>query len=102
MSTLSDELLADYESIQQLANQLRTAAGNVRKEMNDIQAAVKKVTEGWEGEAHQAMLAAEKQFQARADHIQGLVTKVAALVESGKDAYHATDVKASKLFSLGY
>ncbi|MEU1790972.1 WXG100 family type VII secretion target [Streptomyces sparsogenes] len=95
-------MLVNYESVQQLASQLRTAAGNVRKEMNDIQAAVKKVTEGWEGEAHQAMLAAEKQFQARADHIQGLVTKVATLVESGKDAYHATDVKASKLFSLGY
>ncbi|MEU5612555.1 WXG100 family type VII secretion target [Streptomyces sparsogenes] len=95
-------MLVNYESVSNLASQLRTAAGNVRKEMGDIQAAVKKVTEGWEGEAHQAMLAAEKQFQARADHIQDLVTKVAALVEEGGRAYHATDVKASKLFSLGY
>ncbi|MDW6059538.1 WXG100 family type VII secretion target [Streptomyces sp. FXJ1.4098] len=101
MST-PDGMLVDYESVQQLATQLRTAAGNVRKEMQDIQGAVKKVTAGWEGEAHQAMLAAEKQFQARADHIQGLVTRVATLVESGKDAYHATDVKASKLFSVSY
>ncbi|MEU0810430.1 MULTISPECIES: WXG100 family type VII secretion target [unclassified Streptomyces] len=100
--SLQDGILVDYESVQQLASQLRTAAGNVRKEMDDIQAAVKRVTEGWEGEAHQAMLAAEKQFQARADHIQGLVTKVAALVESGKDSYRETDVKASKLFSLGF
>ncbi|MGY0057980.1 WXG100 family type VII secretion target [Streptomyces sp. LZ34] len=99
---MQDGILVDYESVQQLASQLRTAASNVRKEMQDIQGAVKRVTDGWEGEAHQAMLAAEKQFQARADHIQALVTKVATLVESGKDSYRATDVKASSLFSLDF
>ncbi|KAK1182533.1 MULTISPECIES: WXG100 family type VII secretion target [Streptomyces] len=97
-----DGILVDYESVESLAADLRLAAKNVKKEMDDIQAAVKRVTGGWEGEAHQAMLAAEAQFKARADHIQALITQVAGLVASGKDQYRATDVKASRLFSLDF
>ncbi|QKV92237.1 WXG100 family type VII secretion target [Streptomyces sp. NA02950] len=92
------DIKVTYSSLQDTAGDLDRGAAAVRQQIEDILAAVKKVTAGWEGEAHQMMLAAEKQFHARANHIETTLKDVAAKVRHGSMDYHSTDRRNANLF----
>lgn len=96
------DLKVHYGSIDTTAGDIEKGAHVVRKQIDDIIAAVKAVTDGWEGEAHTMMLAAEKQFQARATHIEETLKLVASKIRQGSMDYQHTDRKASQLFDIGY
>lgn len=92
------DIKVTYASLEDTAGDLDRGAAAVRKQIDEIVAAVKKVTAGWEGEAHEMMLAAEKQFNVRANHIETTLKDVAAKVRGGKMDYHSTDRKNANLF----
>ncbi|MER7795285.1 WXG100 family type VII secretion target [Streptomyces sp. NPDC097640] len=98
----AEDLKVHYGSVEQTANDIDSGAKVVRKQMDDLLAAVKRVTDGWEGEAHQMMQSAEKQWNARATHIEATLKQVAAKIRDGSMAYQATDKKASTLFDISY
>ncbi|MCP9209370.1 WXG100 family type VII secretion target [Streptomyces sp. NEAU-Y11] len=92
------DIKVTYNSLDDTAGDIERGAAAVRKQIDDILAAVKKVTAGWEGEAHEMMLAAEKQFNVRANHIETTLKEVATKVRRGKMDYHSTDKKNANLF----
>ncbi|MBL1102349.1 WXG100 family type VII secretion target [Streptomyces coffeae] len=92
------DIKVTYASLEDTAGDIERGAAAVRKQIEDIVAAVKKVTAGWEGEAHQMMLAAEKQFNVRANHIETTLKDVAHKVRKGKMDYHSTDKRNANLF----
>jgi len=92
------DLKVNYSSLDSTASDIEKGAQVVRKQIDDIVAAVKKVTDGWEGEAHTMMLAAERQFNARAAHIDQTLKHVAKLLHESKADYHLTDKKSAQMF----
>ncbi|KUJ64123.1 hypothetical protein ACZ90_61805 [Streptomyces albus subsp. albus] len=102
MSGQNDDLKVTYSTVEQTAGDIKVAAGVVQKQLDDIWAAVKKVTDGWEGEAHQMMLAAKAQFDARGTHIHKILLEIAQKIETGSADYKHTDKKASQLFDIAY
>ncbi|WP_431041873.1 WXG100 family type VII secretion target [Streptomyces sp. P1-3] len=99
MSADYGDLKVTYSSVAQTADEITKAAGVVQKQLDDIWAAVKSVTDGWEGEAHQGMMAAKAQFDARATHINQILTQIAATIRQGSADYQHTDRKASTYFT---
>ncbi|MFC0598615.1 WXG100 family type VII secretion target [Streptomyces palmae] len=102
MSGNGDDIKVTYSSLEQTAGDIRGAAGVVQKQLDDIWAAVKKVTDGWDGEAHQMMLSAKAQFDARGTHIHKILLEIAQKIETGSADYKHTDQKASRLFDIAY
>ncbi|WP_432015372.1 WXG100 family type VII secretion target [Streptomyces cucumeris] len=92
------DIKVTYNSLDDTAGDIERGAVAVRKQIDEIVAAVKRVTAGWEGEAHQMMLAAEKQFNVRANHIESTLKDVAHKVRKGRMDYHSTDKKNANLF----
>ncbi|SEC69640.1 WXG100 family type VII secretion target [Streptomyces melanosporofaciens] len=92
------DIKVTYNSLEDTAGDLERGARVVSQQIEAIIASVKTVTEGWEGEAHQMMLAAERQFKTRANHIESTLKEVATKVRTGSMDYHATDKKSAQLF----
>ncbi|MEW1638755.1 WXG100 family type VII secretion target [Streptomyces sp. NPDC093801] len=91
-----------YESVQQMADRIRVVSRNILKDLDEMEAAVKVVTDTWDGEAHREYVALQRKYHARADHMQKQLEAVARLIERGKGDYRATDVKASRLFTEAF
>ncbi|MFF4576798.1 WXG100 family type VII secretion target [Streptomyces sp. NPDC001389] len=91
-----------YGSVQQMADRIRVVSRNILKDLDEMEAAVKVVTDTWDGEAHREYVALQKKYHARADHMQKQLEAVARLIERGKGDYRATDVKASRLFTEAF
>jgi WXG100 family type VII secretion target len=96
------ELRVRYENVQEMANTLRQVADRIKNDLTTMDAAIKTVTDTWEGAAHQGYLAMQADYRGRADHIDQLLEAVARTIENGKQNYHATDVKAARYFTAGY
>ncbi|MEV5510499.1 WXG100 family type VII secretion target [Streptomyces orinoci] len=94
------EIAVTYEALTHTAKDIRDAANTLATELETMKQAVNKVSEGWVGEAHEAMKHAENVFHQRAERIKAALEKVAKLVESGSEHYQITDKKAAALFQL--
>ncbi|WP_330298879.1 WXG100 family type VII secretion target [Streptomyces sp. NBC_00503] len=91
-----------YESVQLMADRIRIVSDNIKKDLDDMSAALTVVTDTWDGEAHAQYIELQRKYNGKADHMRGQLRQVADLIERGKNDYRATDVKASRLFTEAY
>ncbi|MGW6708433.1 WXG100 family type VII secretion target [Streptomyces sp. NPDC054956] len=91
-----------YESVQLMADRIRTVADKIRQDLDEMDAALTVVTDTWDGEAHAQYIELQRKYRGKADHMRAQLRLVADLVERGKNEYRATDVKASRLFTEAY
>ncbi|MDX2733131.1 MULTISPECIES: WXG100 family type VII secretion target [Streptomyces] len=91
-----------YESVQEMANRIRVVSQNIIKDLQEMDAALKVVTDTWDGEAHGEYVHLQSKYKGKAEHMKTRLEHVAKIIESGKDSYRSTDVKASRLFTEGY
>ncbi|MGW0365345.1 WXG100 family type VII secretion target [Streptomyces sp. NPDC002990] len=91
-----------YESVQEMADRIRIVSANILKDLEEMDQALKVVTDTWDGVAHAEYIALQGKYKGKADHMQKQLEKVAQLIERGKGDYRATDVKASRLFTEAY
>ncbi|MFD0270699.1 WXG100 family type VII secretion target [Streptomyces sp. NPDC127106] len=91
-----------YESVQEMANRIRTVSKNIIDDLAEMEQALKVVTDTWDGEAHKEYVTLQGKYRQKADHMKEQLEKVAQLIERGKGDYRATDVKASRLFTEAY
>ncbi|MEU9301229.1 WXG100 family type VII secretion target [Streptomyces sp. NPDC048269] len=91
-----------YETVQQMADRIRVVSKNIITDLNEMEQALKVVTDTWDGEAHGQYVQLQAKYKGKADHMQKQLEQVAQLIERGKGDYRATDVKASRLFTEAY
>lgn len=91
-----------YESVQEIANRIRVVSQNIVKDLQEMDSALKVVTDTWDGEAHGEYMSLQHKYKGKAEHMRDRLEHVAKIIESGKDDYRATDIKASRLFTESY
>ncbi|MFD9725886.1 MULTISPECIES: WXG100 family type VII secretion target [unclassified Streptomyces] len=91
-----------YESVQQMANRIRTVSKKIVDDLAAMDQALKVVTDTWDGEAHAAYVQLQAKYKGQAEHMKNQLEQVAQTIERGKDDYRATDVKASRLFTEAF
>ncbi|GAA2966571.1 MULTISPECIES: WXG100 family type VII secretion target [Streptomycetaceae] len=91
-----------YESVQEMANRIRVVSRNIIKDLEEMDAALKVVTDTWDGDAHAGYVTLQGKYKGKADHMKDRLEQVAKIIENGKDSYRSTDVKASRLFTESY
>ncbi|MEU5438608.1 WXG100 family type VII secretion target [Streptomyces sp. NPDC020719] len=102
MGDTNPDLKIRYESVQGIADSIRGISKRIMDDLARMEAAVKVVADTWDGEAHGAYLKVQKDYKADAHDIQQTLEKIAKTIEHGKGSYHATDLKASRLFTEAY
>ncbi|MGZ2357286.1 WXG100 family type VII secretion target [Streptomyces sp. 372A] len=91
-----------YESVQEVANRIRAVSRNICRDLEEMDAALKVVTDTWDGQAHAEYVTLQHKYRNKADHMRARLDEVARLIESGKDHYRATDLRSSRLFTEAY
>ncbi|GAA3390157.1 WXG100 family type VII secretion target [Streptomyces roseoviridis] len=91
-----------YESVQEMANRIRTVSQNIVKDIQEMDAALRVVTDTWDGDAHREYEILQGKYKKRAEDMKNRLEQTAKIVEQGKDSYRSTDVKASRLFTEAY
>lgn len=91
-----------YDSVQAMADRIRVVSKNIIDDLAKMEAALKVVTDTWDGDAHAGYVTLQGQYRGKADHMKNRLEQVAKIIETGKDSYRSTDVKASRLFTESY
>ncbi|MDI9888748.1 MULTISPECIES: WXG100 family type VII secretion target [Streptomyces] len=91
-----------YESVQEMANRIRTVSKNIVNDLVEMDQALKVVTGTWDGEAHREYEILQGKYKKRAEDMRDRLELVAQIVERGKDSYRATDIKGSRLFTESF
>ncbi|MEV4949647.1 WXG100 family type VII secretion target [Streptomyces sp. NPDC053755] len=102
MSGIDQNTKVKYESVQEMANRLRTVSKNIIKDLEEMNAALRVVTDTWDGDAHREYVILQGKYKKRAEDMKDRLELVAKQIEQGKDSYRATDIKASRLFTESY
>ncbi|GAA3018264.1 hypothetical protein JCM13580A_16560 [Streptomyces drozdowiczii] len=91
-----------YESVQEVANRIRAVSRNICQDLEEMDAALKVVTDTWDGQAHAEYVTLQHKYRGKADHMRGRLEEVARIIEAGKDHYRATDLRSSRLFTEAF
>ncbi|AXE80569.1 WXG100 family type VII secretion target [Streptomyces atratus] len=91
-----------YESVQEIANRIRTVSQKIVNDLTEMDSALKVVTDTWDGEAHREYVNLQRKYKEKANHMKNRLEHVAKIIESGKDSYRATDLKSSRAFTEAY
>ncbi|MFF7178880.1 WXG100 family type VII secretion target [Streptomyces sp. NPDC008121] len=102
MSGIDQNTKVKYESVQEMANRLRLVSKNIIKDLEEMNSALRVVTDTWDGDAHREYVILQGKYKKRAEDMKDRLELVAKQIEQGKDSYRATDVKASRLFTESY
>lgn len=102
MSGVDQNTKVRYESVQEMANRLRVVSQNIIKDLEEMNTALRVVTDTWDGDAHREYVILQGKYKKRAEDMKTRLELIAKQIEQGKDSYRATDVKASRLFTEGY
>lgn len=102
MAATDGHTKVQYESVQQMANRIRTVSKKIVDDLAAMDQALKVVTDTWDGEAHAAYLQLQSKYKGKAEHMKSTLEQVAQLIERGKDDYRSTDQKASRLFTEAF
>lgn len=92
------EMKVTYAALESAADDIQTQAKALRADLEEIQQAVKSVSEVWEGEAKQTYDQAQHTWDQKADHMQNLLMNIAAEIRVASGDYSATDQKAAGMF----
>ncbi|MET7641761.1 WXG100 family type VII secretion target [Streptomyces sp. NPDC005438] len=92
------QLTVTYSSLEEAAQQIQTEAKHLRKDLEDIQAAIRQVDDVWEGEAKTVYRQVQHTWDLKADHLQNVLLSIAAELKVASGDYRATDKKAAGLF----
>lgn len=93
------QLTVTYDSLDEAAASIQSAAEKLRRQLEDVQAAVRKVADVWEGDAKQVYDQVQHTWDQRADNLQNVLLSIAAEVKVASGDYRASDKKAASFFS---
>ncbi|MGD3107988.1 WXG100 family type VII secretion target [Streptomyces sp. YGL11-2] len=90
---MSGQILVNFATIQQASQDVRQTAGNIRQQLDDLEAGVKKVAASWEGAAQEGYQARQREWDQRAAHLQQTLEAIAKALDTAAQNYQSTEHK---------
>ncbi|GHE74027.1 WXG100 family type VII secretion target [Streptomyces longispororuber] len=93
-----DELAVKYGGLDAITTELGIQAKQLEADLADIKKAVARVAEGWEGEAHQAYVLKQKEWDQHAEAIHQALMQIGQKVGQAGGDYRGGDLKGASYF----
>ncbi|WP_327353060.1 WXG100 family type VII secretion target [Streptomyces sp. NBC_01304] len=84
-------ILVNYSTIINASQDVRSTAGKIKGQLDDIESAVKAVAATWEGEAQEGYQRKQKEWDTTAADLHQTLLKIATALQNSADAYKATE-----------
>ncbi|MDI3420766.1 WXG100 family type VII secretion target [Streptomyces luteolus] len=84
-------ILVNYATITNASTDVRTTAGRIKQQLDDIEAAVKNVAQSWEGEAQEGYQRKQREWDQTAASLHQTLMKIASALQNSAENYQATE-----------
>lgn len=93
-----DEMSVKYGGLDAITTQLGNQAKQLEGDLADIKRAVAKVAAGWEGEAHEAYVIKQREWDKHAEAIHQALMQIGQKVGMAGGDYRGGDLKGASYF----
>ncbi|MDT0378822.1 WXG100 family type VII secretion target [Streptomyces sp. RKND-216] len=84
-------ILVNFQTVSQASSDVRTTANNIKSQLDDLEAAVKRVANTWEGSAQEGYQNKQRQWDQTADHLHQVLMKISTALQNSADNYQSTE-----------
>lgn len=84
-------ILVNFQTVSQASSDVRTTANNIKSQLDDLEAAVKRVASTWEGSAQEGYQNKQRQWDQTADHLHQVLMKISTALQNSADNYQSTE-----------
>lgn len=96
---MSGQILVNFTTISQAASDVRTTAGNIRSQLDDLEAGVKQIAQSWEGSAQEGYQAKQAEWDKRAASLHATLEAVAKALDTAAQNYQSTERQNSAIWT---
>jgi early secretory antigenic target protein ESAT-6 len=84
-------ILVNYATITNASSDVRSTAGRIKQQLDDLEAAVKRVANTWEGEAQEGYQRKQREWDQTAADLHATLLKIASALQNAAESYQATE-----------
>ncbi len=84
-------ILVNFQTVSQASSDVRTTANSIKSQLDDLEAAVKRVANTWEGSAQEGYQTKQRQWDQTADHLHQVLMKISTALQNSADNYQSTE-----------
>ena len=84
-------ILVNYATITNASTDVKSTAGRIKQQLDDLEAAVKRVAATWEGEAQEGYQRKQREWDQTAQDLHSTLLKIATALQNAADNYQATE-----------
>lgn len=92
-------ILVNYATITNASTDVKATAGRIKQQLDDLEAAVKRVANSWEGEAQEGYQRKQREWDQTAADLHATLLKISTALQSAADNYQATEKSNSATWS---
>lgn len=96
---MSGKILVNVQTIKQASSDVKSTAGNIRQQLDDLEAGVKKVAASWEGSAKEGYQQRQQEWDKRAASLYSTLISIAKALDTAADNYDSTERKNAGIWS---
>ncbi|MCB5909312.1 WXG100 family type VII secretion target [Streptomyces pinistramenti] len=96
---MSGHILVNFETISQAASDVRRTANNIRSQLDNLEAGVKKIAASWEGAAQEGYQARQREWDKRAASLHSTLEAIAKALDNAAQNYRSTEHKNANVWS---
>ena len=93
------QILVNFQTISQAAADVRSTANNIRSQLDELEAGVKKIAQTWEGAAQQNYQAKQAEWDKRAASLHQTLEAIAKALDTAAQNYQGTESKNAQIWS---
>lgn len=95
---MSGQILVNFQTISQAANDVRTTAGNIRSQLDELESGVKKIAQSWEGAAQEGYRQKQAEWDQRAASLHSTLQAIAKALDTAAQNYQATESQNASMW----
>ena len=95
---MSGQILVNFATISQAAQDVRSTAGKIRTQLDELESGVKRISASWEGAAQESYRAKQAEWDQRAASMQQTLEAIAKALDSAAQNYQATESKNAQIW----
>ncbi|MGW7197296.1 WXG100 family type VII secretion target [Streptomyces chryseus] len=84
-------ILVNYATITNASTDVKNTAGRIKQQLDDVEAAVRRVAATWEGEAQEGYQRKQRDWDKTAANLHATLMKIAAALQNSAENYQATE-----------
>jgi 6 kDa early secretory antigenic target len=84
-------ILVNFQTVSTASSDVRTTANNIKSQLDDLEASVKRVANTWEGAAQEGYQQKQRQWDQTAEHLHQVLMKISTALQNSADNYQATE-----------